>query len=234
MIKAIFFDWYGTLARFEPPAERVQAMACKAVGVEVSEDRLCRGIALADNFYWEENIVKPVTERTEDEKKQLWGRYEAVVLSSAGVKPTAELIGRILLKTREISDYSKFALFEEVIPTLSTLKKRGYATGMISNIQRDVDAMLNGLGLDSYLDFHVTSREANADKPRPEIFNLALKKAGVSSSEAVHVGDQYKVDVAGARGVGIKPVLLDRTRTYNDVSDCDKIYLLSDLLRYFP
>ena len=47
-----------------------------------------------------------------------------------------------------------------------------------------------------------------------------------------HVGDQYRIDVAGAVGVGIKPVLIDRYDIYPEVSDCPRIHNLTELARH--
>jgi len=88
------------------------------------------------------------------------------------------------------------------------------------------------LGLEPYLDFVVTSEEAGADKPNPPIFQAALRQARVDASEAIHVGDQYKIDVVGARGVGINPILIDRYDLYPELSDCPRIRNLTELAKY--
>ena len=85
------------------------------------------------------------------------------------------------------------------------------------------------LGLEPYLDFVVTSGEVGADKPEPLIFLTALQRAGVDASQAVHVGDQYNLDVLGARGVGITPILIDRYDLSPQVSDCLRIHRLTEL-----
>ena len=54
------------------------------------------------------------------------------------------------------------------------------------------------------------------EKPDPEIFRIALRRAGVEAAEAVHVGDLYAVDVVGARRAGLEPVLLDPHGRYGD------------------
>lgn len=52
-----------------------------------------------------------------------------------------------------------------------------------------------------------------ACKPHGEIFELALKMAGVSASEAVHIGDSVTSDVEAARAVSVTPILIDRKGT---------------------
>jgi putative hydrolase of the HAD superfamily len=88
------------------------------------------------------------------------------------------------------------------------------------------------LGLQPYLDFKVTSAEVGYDKPRPEIFMAALEKGKVKSKEALYVGDQYDVDIIGARGVGMKAVLIDRNNYFPDITDCPRIRSLTEITQY--
>lgn len=88
------------------------------------------------------------------------------------------------------------------------------------------------LGLEPYLNFIVTSKEVGANKPEPAIFLAALERAGVDASEAVYIGDQYETDVIGARGVGIKPILIDRWDLLTEVDDCPRIHNLSEVLTH--
>ena len=55
-----------------------------------------------------------------------------------------------------------------------------------------------------------TSEDARAYKPRAELFNLALKKCGLSADEVIHIGDSISSDVKGASSIGIKPLWLNR------------------------
>ena len=101
--------------------------------------------------------------------------------------------------------------------------------GLISNVERDINPMLKELGLSSWLEVVVTSQESGFVKPQPEIFQQALKRAKVKASEAIYVGDQYQVDVIGAKNAGMKGILLDRDNYYKEKLDCPKIKSLSEL-----
>ena len=68
-----------------------------------------------------------------------------------------------------------------------------------------------------------------ACKPHGEIFELALRMAGVGAEAAVHIGDSVTSDVAAARAVSITPVLLDR-KGNNRTDDVMVIGSLSELL----
>ncbi len=54
------------------------------------------------------------------------------------------------------------------------------------------------------------SCEVGVEKPDAEIFLTALRAAGVSAADAIHVGDCYEEDVRGAEAVGMRAVLVDR------------------------
>ena len=57
----------------------------------------------------------------------------------------------------------------------------------------------------------ISAEMSRACKPNREIFDTALKIAGVSPDEAVHIGDSLVSDVRAAQAVGITPVFLDRS-----------------------
>ena len=119
-----------------------------------------------------------------------------------------------------------------MLPTLKVLRKRGAILGLITTLRGDIGLILHEVGLELYLDFVVTSSEVGTDKPEPPIFLAALEKAGVEASEAVYIGDQYETDVVGARGVGIKPILIDRYNLLPGVSDCPRIHTLTEVVNY--
>ena len=85
------------------------------------------------------------------------------------------------------------------------------------------------LGMAPYLDFCLTSEEVGVEKPDPAIFVAALDRAGVKPGEAVHVGDQPRSDLVGARGAGLHAVLLDRGGWHRDVDNCLHISGLTEL-----
>ncbi len=58
----------------------------------------------------------------------------------------------------------------------------------------------------------VDSVVVGSAKPDPEIFRIALKRAGVRPDEALHVGDMLSADIDGARAAGIPAVHLDPAR----------------------
>ena len=49
----------------------------------------------------------------------------------------------------------------------------------------------------------VTSAEAGAPKPAPQVFELALARLGATAARTVHVGDA-EADAEGARAAGLR------------------------------
>jgi putative hydrolase of the HAD superfamily len=78
----------------------------------------------------------------------------------------------------------------------------------------------------------VTSEAVGFPKPDARIFKAALEKTGVEGKEAVFVGDQYRIDVVGARNAGIQPILIDRYDLYPDIKDCPRIRTLPEIEKY--
>jgi len=232
VIKAVFLDWFNTLARFEPPREELHCQVLHEFGIEASPQKVMRGLMLADRYWFGEDIKSKVKARSPEEQAEVGRHYQEILLTEAGVKVTKELFAKIMQKVQELYKGITFALFEDVLPALKTLKGQKFILGLLTNLDRDMAPICRRLGLEPYLDFVVTSEEAGSDKPQPPIFLTALEWAGVNASEAVHVGDQYKIDVVGARGVGISPILIDRYGLYPEVTDCPRILSLTELAGY--
>ena len=80
----------------------------------------------------------------------------------------------------------------------------------------------------------ISADAARAYKPHRETFDEALRISGCTPGEVVHIGDSYDTDVMGARGVGIRPVLLlrRRVRQHDDVDTVDSLEQALELV--FP
>jgi len=187
---------------------------------------------LADGYFFGENAISPVEKRNPVEKAKVYIRYQGTILTEAGVKVAKELLLKIMSRVQELFKGATFALFDDVLSTMRTLKERQLVLGLLTNAPKDTISIYRQLGLEPYLDFVVTSEEAGGDKPQPPIFLMALERAGVDAAEAVHVGDQYRIDVVGARGVGISPILIDRYDLYPEVTGCPRIRTLPEVTKY--
>jgi putative hydrolase of the HAD superfamily len=230
MIKAVFFDLYQTLVRYQPSQEELEAKALKSFGFDISPEKLRHPVLTANEYIYRQIAKRPLSQRSREEVMALYMEYQRVVLKEAGLEAEEKVVmGLLGMMQQEKMD---LVLFDDVTAAIEELKKRGLKLGMISNIERDMSATLDKLGLSARLDIVVTSQDAGFTKPQPEIFRYALEKAGVEPDEAVYVGDQYQVDVIGAEGAGMKGVLLDREDYYKENPGCLKIKSLGELSKH--
>jgi putative hydrolase of the HAD superfamily len=234
LIKAVFFDWFNTLAVYYPPREELQSKAIQEFGFTVSPDKVRPALMKADQIIYEENSVSPMRLKSPEEQAEIYNRYEEKLLSEVGIDTSEHpgLASRVIKRARELYRGISFKLFDDVQPVLENCKERSLLTGLITNLEEDLKSICSELGIEPYIDVIVTSGEAGSDKPQPEIFLLALEKAGVKPDEAIHVGDQYKTDALGAAGVGIKPVIIDRYDQYTEITDYPRIRALDELFAY--
>ncbi|HSJ95946.1 MAG TPA: HAD-IA family hydrolase, partial [Myxococcota bacterium] len=112
--------------------------------------------------------------------------------------------------------------------TLGALRGAGLRTGVISNADGRVAALLEQAGLAASFDVVLDSHLEGVEKPHPEIFRRALARLEVAAAHAVFVGDIWSIDVEGSRAAGLRPILMDATGGYAD-RDCERIARLAEL-----
>jgi len=98
--------------------------------------------------------------------------------------------------------------------TVALIKKirQHYKVGLISNAESAfIRDLFTRHQLDELFDFVVVSSEVGHIKPSPEIFHIALEKAGVSPQEAIFTDDNPK-NVAAAQALGIQAVVFKSAR----------------------
>jgi putative hydrolase of the HAD superfamily len=117
--------------------------------------------------------------------------------------------------TRAWEHAHNFELYEDVLPTLEDLRRRGLKLGLLSNTARDLDVFVEHHGLD--VDAALSSRAHGKTKPHPSIFLAMLQRLAVRAEAAAMVGDSPEDDVEGARALGLRAVLLDREGRYPHV-----------------
>lgn len=102
-------------------------------------------------------------------------------------------------------------LFDGAIEMLDDLKPH-FAMHIVTNGFDEVQRKkLRFSKLDHYFKTVVTSEEAGYKKPSPGIFRYALEKAHARPEESIMIGDDYKVDIIGAKEVGIDQVYCNYT-----------------------
>ena len=125
-----------------------------------------------------------------------------------GAGPAVEQVARRLYD--EWAEHHHFFLYDDVAGSLRALASAGVRLGVISNSHRCLASFRSHFELDDLISVTVSSLEQGFLKPHPSIFRTALERARVRAEEAAMVGDSLAHDVAGARGVGMRGILLAR------------------------
>ena len=100
---------------------------------------------------------------------------------------------------------SAFHVFPDVIPALRAMRAAGLRLAVVSNWGWAAPELLQTLELAQHFEVLSISARVGYQKPHPAIFEHALELLGVEAGQAIHVGDDPKADVMGARRAGIEP-----------------------------
>ena len=93
-------------------------------------------------------------------------------------------------------------------------------TAVVSNFDRRLHDILKELELVDLFDCVVVSADCGAEKPNPIIFTRACESLGVRPECVIHVGDDHRNDVKGARDAGCYAWLMgegDDVTSWGDV-----------------
>jgi 2-haloacid dehalogenase len=204
--RAVLFDFGGTLYDYATlvPAERDSLLdLARWAGVETSPEGVQLAHRNALRRVFREYLPRPFYLH-----RDMFRDAVVAMLEELGAPVDAEHLERY--RTVQWERHARdFTLRDGVIETLSALRERGLHLGIVSNIDDDQLTHLLALAqIAPYFDSILSSEQAQSCKPDPAIFQEALRRAGCRPEEALFVGDTLPQDVAGARQVGLRAVLL--------------------------
>jgi putative hydrolase of the HAD superfamily len=206
--KAVFFDAGNTLLHPHPSVEQVCHEVFSRAGHIVEFDAIRKAVDAGDRYYemryWQDDSFW----LSESEAAGMWVETYTLVAREVGINGDGRRLAHEIYN--EFGFHHRWQLYPEVCATLQGLHDRGLNIGIISNWDSRLPDLCAGIGITKYLDFVLSSAVVGRMKPQPDIFYMALERAGVVPEEAIHVGDHYYADVLGSRSVGITPVLVDR------------------------
>jgi putative hydrolase of the HAD superfamily len=203
-LKAVLFDVDFTLAKPGPD-----------LGPEGYE-RLGRrfGLTLEPGRYAEARVkaVETLERHPElDHDEEVWVLFtERIIRGMGGDSDRAYECAVEMTRAWERAEH--FELYDDVLPVLADLRRRGLKVGLVSNTSRDLDEFVRHHRLD--VDAALTSRVHGKTKPHETIFRAALERLGVAAEEAAMVGDSPDDDIDGARALGMRAFLIDRENRY--------------------
>ncbi|MEM9446313.1 MAG: HAD-IA family hydrolase [Verrucomicrobiota bacterium] len=207
VIKFIFFDAGGTLLRTARKVGVIYAEVASHYGWQGDGEFLHRSFI----HTWKQMKPRDPQEgaRVMDDK----GWWKEVVRRTWSVYPQ-------MPQDFPFDDYFEevytlferadlWRLFPEVEETLQRLKSKGMSCGVLSNWDRRLRAILDGLALSPYFEQIIISSEVGVEKPHPMIFQLAQKRVHFKPEEIVLIGDDEYFDGA-ARNQGWHAEIVER------------------------
>lgn len=160
-----------------------------------------------------------------------WKRMHLTLLDfKIGNERLAEEMGSkflTLLPTRNL-------LFPDTMDVLHRLKEKNYQLHIITNgfevTQHNKLKTSNLLPLFQEI---ITSEGSNSLKPKKEIFEYALKKAGALADHSIMIGDSIEVDISGAKNAGMDQVYVNHTKASTDFLPTYTVTSLKELENIF-
>ncbi len=197
-IQAVTFDAGGTLLEPWPSVGHVYSDVAACYGRKnISPVLLNRRFAGA----WRAN-------KNFDHTRADWRRLVDQTFAGLFTEPPGPALFDALY--HRFTEPDVWRVFEDVFPTLETLRRRGLKLGIVSNWDERLRPLLRRLHLDGHFETVVVSIEAGCTKPAPDIFHQAAARLNVPASAMLHVGDSPAEDLAGARAAGMSGVLVNR------------------------
>ncbi len=217
MIEIVFFDAGGTMLDPHPSFAELFATVCVENGYQVDgtdvasvQERLAP------------HLVELVAEAGLDEGPSLSPEASRAfwTFTYRRFLEDLDLVDENLVAKlyERFSDPSSYRLYDDVVPTLTSLTEAGYRLGLISNFDGWLEKMLIEMEIHHSFDVSVISGVEGVEKPDPAIYRLAIDRAGVAPELSVHVGDSPAMDIDPARAAGLNAVLIDRVDRYADAS----------------
>ena len=193
MIRAICFDFDGTLARFRGDLNKLSITMFAKLGLkDFSPINLehVRKVFRSFEYVPEAVTLESATRKT---------------FAALGITPQGN-VNEICQKF--IADYAaQMQLLPNVLETLSyfSQQQKAIITNSPSDVQR---AAIKAVNLEPYFQTIVVSGDSDVciAKPDPRIFQIACERLGVAPHETLMIGDRLELDVEGGISAGLQVI----------------------------
>ncbi len=201
MIKAIIFDFGQTLVDsangFRQAEKQAQTKIFKDLSPESWPEFLSNYRSFRQDFHTNSNFSRLALWQA------VYRHYEQ--------EPNLEFLLRAEHNYWETVK-SKTKLFPEATAVLEQLTSK-YRLAIITNTQGQKTSAKHRLrlfpNLENFFELIIVAGEADLPaKPDPKPFLLGLEKLNLDPSQAIYIGDDWRIDICGAKKVGLHPVWL--------------------------
>lgn len=203
--KAALFDLGSTLIEFENHDWHTMGKIGITNAYPFLKEKFPQLIELhkfGPTFY---DYLKEILDQREDYSEIALTDSCAMIFERMGLESTDGVIEKFInIYYRPIAE--QITLIPGAVEILDKLKNAGLTIGLVSNSifpEEFHRGEMGHFGLLKYFDFTIFSSSVGFRKPGKEIFDMALKKAGVAASQVIFIGDRFDADIIGAKNAGI-------------------------------
>lgn len=209
-IKLIIFDLDNTLINYGGVTKKAWDLAClqmvKHYSINVDALKIADEIFRVNNSIWE------------DEEKRPRGNFSFDALRKRIVSEAFHHLKIDNSKAIDflVNNYAKYKyeaiyVFNDVRPTLETLRNRGYILALLTNgdamTQREKLARFN---LEELFDHIFIDGEQGIGKPEKQAYDNVLNACHVDAKETFMVGDHYLWEVVAPKRYGLGAIWVNR------------------------
>lgn len=198
MVKAVFLDFYGTVVHEDGDVIRQITDIIYETGQTADQSEI-------GSFWWNEfqtMYMNSYGDRFETqrvlEEKSLGNTLKKFHSTADPVK----------LSRKMFAHWRRPPVFQDALEFFQSCPLPIY---IVSNI--DTEDIKEAIAFQNLCPAGVfTSEDARSYKPRSELFTYALRNAGLTADQVVHIGDSLGSDVRGAETAGIHAIWLNRAQ----------------------
>ena len=207
MIRAVLFDLHGTLAYVKNPVS----------DFEISDYLFSRGYEVSPQQLRAAWFYVSMIDYPKYGYKS-WRSYFSRILWRLRVKVDRETLDWIV---RLVSS-RPYRLYPDAAEAVIKAKENGFKTAIVTTIayfqfKEAIQPIKN------YIDFVMTGYEAKCDKSNPKMYRKILEILRVKPEEAVMIGDNIPIDIILPKKLGIKTILLNRSKKKIECKEADAV-----------
>eukprot|EP01024_Parvocaulis_polyphysoides_P040069 TRINITY_DN36399_c0_g1_i9.p1 TRINITY_DN36399_c0_g1~~TRINITY_DN36399_c0_g1_i9.p1 ORF type:complete len:252 (+),score=37.20 TRINITY_DN36399_c0_g1_i9:206-961(+) len=189
--RGLLLDATGTLFSPSESLGEVYLRYGRKYGVTLDENEIHYRYRIAYNNPWGNSNI-----RFKSDARDFW---RAIVYQSTGCDHPQYF--------EEVYDYyarpEAWLITNGAVQSLQRIKNAGIKTAIVSNFDTRLRILLQRLKMYHLFDAIMCSAEQGVEKPNPVIFERACEQLGLDVEHVVHVGDDRRNDLWGARDAGV-------------------------------
>ena len=206
-VHAITLDLDDTLWPFAPIGARIEHVL--HAWMERHSPQTAARFPIAEMRALRERVVAEHPQHAHDLSLLRRLTIERALRDSGGDTALAEAAYAIFFDERNRVDF-----YPDALAALQRLSAR-VPVAALSNGNADLAA----IGIAGHFRFQLGAREHGAAKPEAGIFHAACARFGVEPRYVLHVGDDVRMDVAGAHRAGLRSCWIHRAEDFGGAAD---------------